>query len=112
MPANVRHKRLAVELAAWLAGEAAQRERGETRLGIPALRHVAEDVAARDATGIERAFLRQVERGRMPWGAVVRDFHRVERLSFDIMDRRLLRGEDVAVVAREIAAQLDRELAR
>lgn len=112
VPATVRHKRLAVELAAWLAGEEAQRARAETRLGIPALRHVAEDLAARDATGVERAFLRQVDRGRMPWGAVVRDFHRVERLAFDVMDRRLLRGEDVEAVAREIAARLDRELAR
>jgi multiple sugar transport system substrate-binding protein len=112
VPANVRHKRLAVELAAWLAGEQAQRERGATRLGIPALRHVAEELAARDPTGIERAFLRQVARGRMPWGAVVMDFHRVERMAFDIMDRRLLRGEDLEAVAREIAGRLDRELAR
>ncbi len=112
MPANVRQKRLAVELAAWLAGEAAQRERGETRLGIPALRHVAEDLAAHDASGLERAFLRQVGRGRLPWGAMVMDFHRVERLAVDIMDRRLLHGEDVETAAREIAARLDRELAR
>jgi len=112
VPANVRQKRLAVELAAWLAGEAAQRERGGTRLGIPALRHVAEDLAAHDASGLERAFLRQVGRGRLPWGAMVMDFHRVERLAVDIMDRRLLHGEDVETAAREIAVRLDRELAR
>lgn len=112
VPGNVRHKRLAVELAAWLAGERAQRLRAATRLGIPALRRIAEEVAAADATGVERAFLQQVARGRMPWGAAVMDFHRVERLSLDIMDRRLLRGDDLAEAARSIAVQLDRELAR
>jgi ABC-type glycerol-3-phosphate transport system substrate-binding protein len=108
VPANVRHKRLAVELAAWLAGPEAQRMRADTRLGISALRAIAEERADRDATGIERAFLAQVERGRMPWGAVVMDFHRIERMSFDIMDRRLLKGEDVQRAATAVAEALDR----
>lgn len=107
VPANARHKRLSVELAAWLAGAEGQRQRAETRLGIPALRHVAIDAARRDPSGVEQAFLDQVARGRMPWGATVMDFHRIERLSFDIMDRALLRGDDVAVAARDVAAAID-----
>jgi multiple sugar transport system substrate-binding protein len=112
VPANVAHKRLAVELAAWMAGVEAQRMRSETRLGIPALRALAQAQADRDATGVERAFLDQVPRGRMPWGAVVMDFHRIERMSFDIMDRRLLRGDDLQSSATEIAAGIDRAMAR
>jgi hypothetical protein len=112
VPANVRHKRLAVELSAFLAGPDAQRARAETRLGIPTLKAIAEDVAAHDPTGVERAFLDQVARGRMPWGAVVMDFHRIERASFDIMDRRLLRGEDVQAAASDVARALDRVLVR
>lgn len=112
VPANVRHKRLAVELAAYLAGPDAQRARAETRLGIPALKAIAEDVAEHDPTGVERAFLDQVAHGRMPWGAVVMDFHRIERASFDIMDRRLLRGEDIQAAASDVARALDRVLER
>ena len=112
VPANVPHKRLAVELAAWMAGEEAQRMRSATRLGIPVLRALADEQAQRDPTGVERAFLAQVANGRMPWGAVVMDFHRIERMSFDIMDRRLLRGDDVQVAASEIAAEIDRVMSR
>ena len=112
VPANVAHKRLAVELAAWMAGDEAQRMRSDTRLGIPALRALAEEQALRDRTGVERAFLEQVANGRMPWGAVVMDFHRIERLSFDIMDRRLLRGDEVQVAASEVAAAIDQVMAR
>lgn len=112
VPANVRHKRLAVELAAWLAGPEAQRVRAERRLGIPALRAIAEELAERDETGVERAFLDQVALGRMPWGAVVMDFHRIERSAFEIMDRRLLRGDDVQRAASDVARAIDRVMAR
>jgi len=112
VPANVRHKRLAVELAAFLASEEAQRIRAESGLGIPALRAVALARAEADHTGVEAAFLRQVERGRMPWGAVVRDFHRIEQMSLDLMDRVLLRGEEPAAAAREVARAIDEAIAR
>lgn len=112
VPTNARYKRLSVELAVWMAGDTAQRMRSSSRLGIPALRALAEEQAASDATGVERAFLAQVAHGRMPWGAVVMDFHRIERLSFDILDRALLRGESVQSAATDIAAEIDRVMAR
>ncbi|OGU03609.1 MAG: hypothetical protein A2W29_03620 [Gemmatimonadetes bacterium RBG_16_66_8] len=112
VPVNVRHKRLAVELAAYLGGPEAQAIRAGTRLEIPALRAVADRAAAADTTGVERAFLAAVERGRMPWGAVVMDFHEIEELSFDIMDRHLLRGESLHAAARDVAAQIDRVIER
>jgi multiple sugar transport system substrate-binding protein len=112
VPVNVRHKRLAVELAAFLGGKEAQEARAASRLGIPSLTAVAEAFAARDATGIERAFLREARRARMPWGAVVTDFHEIERMSLDIMDRHLLRGDDLATAAAEVASAIDATIAR
>ena len=107
MPANAPNRRLSVELAAFLASEEAQRMRAGTRLGIPAFRDVAEEVAAADASGLEAAFLSQVDDGRVTWGAWVRDFYEVEELTFQVMDRHLLRGEDLQVAARDAAAAVD-----
>lgn len=112
VPANVPHKRPAVELAAYLAGPEAQRLRAESRLELPALRSAAEAVAAADTLGLERAFLALVPFGRPPWGATVPDFHEIEEMSFDIMDRVLLRGEPAAVAARDVARRIDRVIAR
>jgi hypothetical protein len=101
-----------VELAAWLGSEEAQRMRASTRLGIPAFQDVARELAARDTTGIENAFLRQVADGRVTWGARVRDFYEVEELTFQIMDRHLLRGEPIEAAATEVATAVDKVLAR
>jgi len=112
VPVNVRHKKLAVELAAFLASEEAQRLRAETRLEIPVFRSVALELADRDTLGIENAFLQQVDGGRAPWGAVVMDFYEIEELSVDIMDRHLLNGEDLKEAASEVAREIDRVRAR
>jgi len=112
VPANAPHRRLSVELAAWLGSEEAQRMRASTRLGIPAFHDVAEEVAAADTSGIEAAFLRQVADGRVTWGARVRDFYEVEEMTFQIMDRHLLRGDPLEETAAEVAREVDRVLAR
>lgn len=112
VPSNVRHKRLAVELAAFLAGEEAQRLRAEARLEIPVFRSVAFELAERDTLGIEQAFLRQVARSRPSWGAFVMDFHEIEELSVDIMDRHLLNGDDLQVAATDVARGIDRVRSR
>jgi multiple sugar transport system substrate-binding protein len=112
VPTNVRHKRLAVELAAFLASEEAQRLRAEARLEIPAFESVALELAEQDTLGLEQAFLRQVAGSRSPWGAMVMDFFEIEELSFDIMDRRLLNGEDLQVAASEVAREIDRVRSR
>jgi multiple sugar transport system substrate-binding protein len=112
VPVNVRHKRLAVELAAYLASEEAQRLRAASRIGIPAFRHLAQSLASQDTTGLEVAFLSLVRGARMSWGAVVMDFHEVEEMSNDIMDRHLLRGDDLQMAATDVAAAIDRVIAR
>jgi len=112
VPANVRHKRLAIELAAFLSGDEAQRMRAANRLELPVFADVAREVAAADTSGVEAAFLSIVPSGRPPWGATVVDFYEVEQLSFDIMDRVLLRGEPAAEAARAVARQIDEAMAR
>lgn len=112
VPANTRHKRLAVELATWLAGAGAQRIRAAERLEIPALVHVAQEVADADTTGVEAAFLAQVPFARPPWGAFVRDFHEIERMSLEIMDRRLIREDSLAAAAGEVARAIDEVIRR
>jgi hypothetical protein len=104
----VRHKRLAVELAAFLASEEAQRMRAADGLELPAFRTVALELAERDTLGLERAFLQHVPGSRAPWGATVIDFYEIEELSVDIVDRHLLRGDDLAAAAAEIAREIDR----
>jgi multiple sugar transport system substrate-binding protein len=112
VPANVVHKRLAIELAAFMASEEAQRMRAETRLAIPAFRDVARAVAEADSTGLETAFLREAGHGRMTWGARIRDFNEVEESLFQVMDRHLLRGEPLDAVAADVAGRIDGLLAR
>jgi multiple sugar transport system substrate-binding protein len=112
VPTNVKHKRLAVELAAFLAGEQAQRMRAAARLEIPAFEAVALELAGQDTLGLESAFLSQVTGSRPPWGAFVLDFHEIEEMSLDIMDRHLLRGEDLQTSASNVAREIDRIRAR
>ncbi len=112
VPTNVRFKRLAVELAAFLGGPEAQRMRAQSGIEISANRHIAEELAAQDTSGLERAFLQEVIHARVPWGARVMDFHEIELLALDIMDRRILQGDSLAVAAAEVARRIDEVIAR
>jgi multiple sugar transport system substrate-binding protein len=112
VPANVMSPRPALELAAFLASEEAQRIRASTGLAIPAFQDVAAELAATDTTGVEAAFLREAARGRVTWGARIRDFHEIEELVFRVMDRHLLRGEPLAEAAGDVARAVDRVLER
>ena len=112
VPRNTAHRKLAVELAAALAGEAAQRQRLAAGLELATMPAVQADFAARDSVGLEAAFLRQVATGRAPWGARIARFREVEAQLPDIIDRVVIRHERVADVARDVARRLDEILAR
>ena len=112
VPPNGPNVRQAVALAGFLASPEAQRIRARSGLAIPSRADVAAEFAAADSTGIEAAFLALVEGARMTWGAYVRDFSRIEALAVEIMDRRLLNGEDLAESAADVARRVDEELAR
>jgi multiple sugar transport system substrate-binding protein len=108
---NARHKRLSVELAAYMVDSLAQVTRAAGGLEIPALSRVADQVVRADTTGLEGVFRRAVRTGRMPWGARIEKWREVENILPDIMDRVVMNGEDVAAVLHDVAAQIDRALA-
>jgi multiple sugar transport system substrate-binding protein len=108
---NAHHKRLSVELAAYMVDSLAQVTRAAGGLEIPALTRLADQVARADTSGLEGVFRRAVRTGRMPWGARIEKWREVENILPDIMDRIVMNGEDVAAVLHDVAAQLDRALA-
>ena len=109
VPPNASNLRHAIDLAGFLASPAAQRIRAASGLAIPTRTDVAREIAAADSTGLEAAFVALVRGARMTWGAQVRDFARLEALVVEIMDRRLLNGEDLAASARDVARRVDAE---
>ncbi|NNF29101.1 MAG: hypothetical protein HKN73_17890, partial [Gemmatimonadetes bacterium] len=110
VPPNVRNRRRAIHLAAFLASPTAQRIRAGSGLAISSRIDVAQEMARADASGIEARFLHLVEGARMTWGARVRDFRRVEALAVEIMDRYLLAGDSLSVAATQVARQVDAQL--
>ena len=107
VPASVSRRRLAVELAAYLADTLAQALRGEAGLEVPALTPVAEALAARDTLGWEAAFLRAARHGRLPWSARVEQWPEVEAALSDLLDRIVLAREDPESAVHDAARQLD-----
>lgn len=112
VPPNVARKRQAILLAAHLASERAQRIRSEARLAVSARVDVARARAESDPSGVEALFLREAQRGRMTWGARVRDFRDVEEAALAIMDAHLLEGVDLEQSAARAARVVDGLLRR
>jgi multiple sugar transport system substrate-binding protein len=111
VPHNTRHKKLAVELAAYLSSPEAQRRRVDYGLAIPSLRTVHEEAAAQDRYGLEEAFLVAARHGRMAWGSTVEQWTQVEAQMPDIFDRVIFAGEPLHTVTTEVAARIDAILA-
>ena len=107
VPRNARHKRLSVELAAFMSDSLAQVTRASGGLEIPAIASVAQRVAAADTTGWEATFVRAAAVGRAPWGARIEKWREVEAILPDVMDRVILNHEDVAAVLADIARRID-----
>jgi multiple sugar transport system substrate-binding protein len=108
---NAHHKRLSVELAAYMVDSLAQVTRAAGGLEIPALSRVADQVVRADTSGMEGVFRRAVRTGRMPWGARIGKWREVEAILPDIIDRLVMNREDVATVLHDVARQLDAVLA-
>ncbi|HXE56411.1 MAG TPA: sugar ABC transporter substrate-binding protein [Gemmatimonadales bacterium] len=112
VPRNVPRRRLAVELAAFMADTLAQRTRAERGLEIPSLSSLAAELAARDTMGWEAVFVHALGSGRVPWGARVRGWREVEDRLPTVIDEVLLEGRDLDAALRDAARDLDRLLAR
>lgn len=112
VPRNTPRRKLAVALAAALAGPEAQRSRLEAGLELSAMPSVLDAWVPRDSTGLDAAFVRQVASGRPPWGARIAKFREVEAQLPEILDQVIIQGRSVADVTREVARRLDQVLAR
>jgi len=112
VPYNTPHRKLAVQLAAWMAAPEAQRHRLRSGLELATMPAVQATFAAADTTGLERAFAAQVAAGRPPWGARVAKFREVEAQMYDVLDRVLINREPVHAVTTSVAARVDAILAR
>ena len=110
VPRNAPHRRWAVQVAAFLSSETAQRIRSRGGLEVAGLTSVAGEVAARDTTGREAVFLDMTSNGRHSWGARVAKWREVEDALLDLLDRPLVRGEPLPRVAADIAQIIDRIL--
>jgi hypothetical protein len=104
---NAPHRKWAVQVAAFLSGDIAQRIRARSGLEIAGVRSVAAAVAANDPTGREAQFLDAADRGRHSWGASVEKWREVEDILLDLLDRPLVRNEPVDAVTSELAARID-----
>ncbi len=112
VPYNTPHRKLAVELAAWMVRAEAQRRRAASGLEIPTLMPVAYASASRDATGMEMDFLWQVPYGGVPWGARVAQYREIEKTMMDLIDRVVVDHVSVPTATREAAAIVDGALSR
>ena len=112
VPRNSAHRKLAVELAATLAGAEAQRHRLDAGLELSTMPVVQAAFASRDSSGLEAAFLRQVPYGRAPWGARIERFREVEAELPDLIDRIVIRRESAAAAAHAVALRIDAILRR
>jgi len=111
VPFNTPHRKLAVQLAAWMSGREAQRRRLAAGLELATMPAVQLS-AAGDPYGLESGFVWQVPRGAPPWGARVARFREVEAQMFDVLDRVLINGEDVHAVTADVARRVDAILVR
>ncbi|HTR20308.1 MAG TPA: sugar ABC transporter substrate-binding protein [Gemmatimonadales bacterium] len=111
VPAGAAHRRLSVELAAYLADSVAQRIRAAAGLELPSLTAAGDALAAADTLGWESVFLRAERHARVPWGARIEQWREVEAALPDLMDRITLAGVSPDVAAHEMAERLDRLLA-
>ena len=107
VPRNAPHRKWAVQVAAFLSGETAQRIRARAGLEIAGLPTVAQAIAAKDTTGRAAVFLANAARGRQSWGTRIEKWREVEDVLLDLLDRPLVRDEPVRDVARDLARRID-----
>ncbi len=112
VPRNAARRKLAVTLAATLAGAKSQRDRLAAGLELSAMPAVQAAWAPFDSTGLDAAFERQVPSGRVPWGARIAKFREVEAQLPEIIDQVVIQGVPAGAAARIIARRLDQVLAR
>ena len=107
VPAGAAHRKLSVELAAYLADSLAEAIRLTAGIELPSLLASAQTVAILDTTGWEPVFVRAMHHARAPWGARVARWREIEATLPDMMDRILLQHVDAAAAAHDAARRID-----
>lgn len=110
VPVNTKHPREAALLAAFMAGETANRIRAARRLEIPSVRSVAEEMVASDTLGLERAFVDEVRFCRQPWGSKVERFSEIEWTLQDAVDEVMIGSKPMHETMTKYAQKVDRQL--
>ena len=110
VPVSSRHPREAALLAAFMAGEEANRIRATRHLEIPSSRSVAEELVGQDLHGFERAFVAEVPSCRQPWGSLIERFSEIEWTLQDAVDEVLVNGQPMHETMDRYAAKIDHQL--
>ncbi len=110
VPVSTNHPREAALLAAFMAGEKANRIRASKRLEIPSVRRVAEELVAADMLGVERPFVDEIPSCRQPWGSIIERFSEIEWTLQDAVDEVLVNGKAMHETMTRYAAKIDRQL--
>ncbi|MCX6135657.1 MAG: extracellular solute-binding protein [Ignavibacteriales bacterium] len=111
VPVSSKHPREAAILAAFMAGEKANRIRASKQLEIPSVRNVAEEVVAADLLGLERPFANEIPLCRQPWGSIIERFSEVEWTLQDAVDEVMVNGKPIHETMTRYAATIDAQLA-
>lgn len=111
VPVNTKHPREAVLLAAFMAGETANRLRAARRLEIPSVRKVAEELVRQDTLGLESVFVQEVPLCRQPWGSIVERFSEIEWTLQDAVDEVMIGNQQMHKTMTKYAGRVDRQLA-
>lgn len=110
VPVNAKHPKEAALLAAFMAGETANRIRAARRLEIPSVIKVAEDNVANDKLNLEKAFVEEILFCRQPWGSIIERFSEIEWTLQDAVDEVMLNGKPMHETMSTYAARIDNEL--
>jgi multiple sugar transport system permease protein len=108
---RTRRPDVAAELAVFLSSTTANRRRLALRLAIPANISLAQEALHQDSTGLEKVLYHEIGAARMPWGAKVEGFGRVQQIAEDAFEQTLIGGRPLAETMTAAAVHIDRELA-
>ncbi|MBI3786983.1 MAG: extracellular solute-binding protein [Ignavibacteriales bacterium] len=110
VPVSAKHPKEAALLAAFMAGETANRIRASRRLEIPSVIKVAEDNVANDKLNLEKAFVDEIPFCRQPWGSLIERFSEIEWTLQDAVDEVMLNGKPMHETMSTYASRIDNEL--
>ncbi|MGB9819901.1 MAG: ABC transporter substrate-binding protein [Pseudothermotoga sp.] len=110
VPTNVANKKLAVELAAWLSSEYAQKERCLIGgLAISANKKIAQEQG--NASPIDGAFIKMLSYAKVPVGSKTKFYRPLfENVWAQAVDRILIKGETVKEAFDWAAQEIDKAI--